>query len=170
MSSICYLKLRSLHIFCIIKYTYAGWSDFLSFSGIEALMIYSIGTFSFLVSLVSVLNNYVVHRKHVRPYSVISCWILSITNYLSSQCLHLLRQRLNYLLHDLLMFPFIPWCYDDAVRYGMWGYQPRDVCDKNIAWSTHIFNLMCYELLSFCWPWCMWQKYCTGCNNYLKIL
>jgi hypothetical protein len=57
------------HNFCIIKYICEGPIFSL---GIEALL-YFVGTFSFLISLVSVLNNYLVRRKHVRPYSVMSC-------------------------------------------------------------------------------------------------
>jgi hypothetical protein len=96
---------------------------------------------------------------------------LSILQFCNTSVLDILfftKLGLNYLLHDLHMFPFIPWCSDDAGRCGMiyLCFSSSLVCGV-----LTLHNLMCYELWNFCWAWRhIWLKYCTGCNNFLKIL
>jgi hypothetical protein len=119
------------HRFCIFKYICAGWYDFLYFKGIEALLIYFVGMFSFPISLVCVLNNYLVRRM--------SCWILSITNYLSPQCLHILRQR-------FIIFCMIYSCFPLSLDAVMMR--------EDAAWSTHFFlhplSVMFSQFLIWC--------------------
>jgi hypothetical protein len=104
-----------------------------------------------------ILNNFLVPRKHVLHYSVLSCWMLCITRHmyisvsmhpypiqlttLSPHCTFS-KQRLNYRLHDLVMFPMQQWWHR---KVHMWGYQPREDEDP--------FTMILYIVCTFHWTW-----------------
>ena len=180
-SYICYLKLKYLHTNICIANT-SVQNDLMSyiFSGITGLMIYFVGTFSFIMSPVSILFFLQVPRKHVFIYSVTSCWILYFTsqvhllltcyasylsvNFLYSHCLLLSRQRLNYRLHDLFMFLLQQRCHvkmrhmiSMAWRCGIWWYQWGE--DEDPFSQILLFrplNWMISKLLKsdLFWAWC----------------
>ena len=124
-SMICYFKLKYVHTFICIANPSVHHNDLVSYILFmySTLMIFFVGTFSFIMSRNHVLKNCLVPVKHVLPLFSYTRSILSFTskvylllwilpywlNYLSSHCLHLSRQRVNYFYHSLVMFCSQQW-------------------------------------------------------------
>lgn len=124
----------------------AQWSNVIQFFRYPAaLLVYFIGTY-FIMSLVSILNIFVVPGKHFLPYSDISHWILYISSL--GRLLILLHQEVVdtstsrgcLIISSMILFYFA--CNSVTTvkighmrisatwRYG-WGYHP---CEDTI-WS-----------------------------------